>query len=451
MLKNALPKLITELPGPLSKKVIEKRQAILPRGIGCEAPCVINRGEGAMFEDLDGNIFMDWIGGIGVLNVGHCQPEVVKAAQDQLERYAHVQINCVHYSEYVDLAEKVSSIAPVKGDVKKTMFVNSGSEALENAVKFARRFTKRTEIVTFTNGFHGRTYFTLAMTSKVENYKTGIGPFPGGVSKLDFPYMYRRPHGLTEEQGMAYYIEKLNIFFKEHVEAASVAAIVVEPILGEGGFVPVPLEYVKALRKVCDDNGILLVADEVQCGYSRTGKMFASEYWEEIGCAPDMLTSAKSIAAGLPISAVTARAEIMDSCDPGEVGGTYGGNPVAAAAALKVIEFMEREDLPGRAMEINKIIMKRFNEWKEKYAMVGDVRGLGAMVAIEFVKDKETKEPAAAENKAIIKECAMNGLLLQEAGIRGNSIRFLMPLVLTNEQLDTGLNILEKAMNKYIK
>jgi len=451
MLRNALPKIATELPGPLSQKVIDKRKEVLPNGIGCSAPCVIKRGEGAMFEDLDGNIFMDWVGGIGVLNVGHCQPEVVKAAQDQLEKYFHVQVNVVHYKEYVDLSEKVSSLVPVKGDKKKTMFVNSGSEALENAVKFARRFTKRTEIVTFNNGFHGRTYFTLAMTSKVVPYKTGIGPFPGGVSKLEFPYLYRRPLGLTEEQGMAYYIEKLNIFFKEHMEADSVAAIVVEPVIGEGGFVAVPLEYVKALRKVCDEHGILLVADEVQCGYCRTGKMFASEYWAEIGCAPDIVTSAKSIAAGLPLSAVTARAEIMDACQSGEIGGTYGGNPVACAASLKVLEVMERENLAGRAMEINEIVMKRFDQWKQKYEMVGDVRGLGAMLAIEFVKSKETKEPAGEENRAIIDECAMNGLILQEAGIRGNAIRFLMPLVLTNEQLNAGLDILEKAMDKYIK
>lgn len=451
MLRNALPEIKTQLPGPLSKAVIDKREKALPRGIGCDAPCVIQRGEGAMFEDLDGNIFMDWVGGIGVLNVGHCVPEVVKAAQEQLEKYAHVQINVVHYPEYINLSEKISSLVPVKGDKKKTMFVNSGSEALENAVKFARRYTKRSEIVTFTNGFHGRTYFTLAMTSKVENYKVNLGPFPGGVTKLEFPYLYRRPLGLTEEQGMAYYLEKLDIFFKEHVQAEAIAAIVVEPVIGEGGFVAVPFEYVKALRKKCDEHGILLIADEVQCGYARTGKMFASEYWAEMGCAPDMVTSAKSIAAGLPLSAVTAREEIMDACGPGEVGGTYGGNPVACAASLKVIEYMEKNDLPGRAMEINKIVMNRFNEWKEKYEMVGDVRGLGAMLAIEFVKDKATKEPAAQENRAIIDECAMNGLILQEAGIRGNSIRFLMPLVLTDEQLNKGLDILEAAMKKFIK
>ena len=451
MLRNQLPKIVTALPGPLSKAVIDKREEVLPLGIGCSAPGVIKRGEGAMFEDLDGNIFMDWVGGIGVLNIGHCHPEVVKAAQEQLEKYFHVQINVVHYKEYIELSEKVSSIVPVRGDKKKTMFVNSGSEALENAVKFARRFTGRKEIVTFTNGFHGRTYFTLAMTSKVENYKTGIGPFPGGVTKLEFPYLYRRPHGLTEEQGLAYYIEKLNIFFKEHVEAESIAAIFVEPVIGEGGFVALPFEYVKALRKVCDDNGILLVADEVQCGYCRTGKMFASNYWAEFGCAPDILTSAKSIAAGLPLSAVTARAEIMDACKPGEVGGTYGGNPVAAAASLKVLEIMERDNLAGRAMEINEIVMKRFTEWKEKYEMVGDIRGLGAMLAIEFVQDKESKKPAKEENRAIIDECAKNGLILQEASVRGNCIRFLMPLVLTDEQLNTGLDILQNAMDKFIK
>lgn len=451
MLRNALPEIKTQLPGPKSKEVIAKRKDVLPRTIGCSAPYVIKRGEGAMVEDIDGNIIMDWVGGIGVLNVGYCHPEVVKAAQEQLEKYFHTQINVLHYKEYIDQSEKISSIVPVRGEKKKTAFFNSGAEALENAVKFARRFTGRKEVVTFNNAFHGRTYFTLAMTSKVENYKTGIGPFPSGVHKLEFPYLYRRPLGLTEEQGLAYYIEKLNIFFKEHVEASSIAAIFIEPIVGEGGFIPVPFEYVKALRKVCDEKGILLVADEVQSGYCRSGKMFVSNYWEEFGCAPDIVTSAKSIAAGLPLSAVTARTEIMDACEPGEAGGTYGGNPVALAASKKVIEVMERENLAGRAMEINEIAMKRFNEWKENYEMVGDVRGLGAMLAVEFVKGKASKEPAPEENRAIISECQNNGLILQEAGIRGNSIRFLMPLVLTNEQLYAGLDIIENSMKKFIK
>ncbi len=451
MLGKKLPQINTALPGPLSKAVIEKREKVLPRGVGCSAPTVIKRGEGAMFEDLDGNIFMDWVGGIGVLNVGHCHPEVVEAAKNQLDKYFHAQINVVHYPEYIELSEKISEIAPVKGDNKKTFFANSGAECLENAVKFARRFTGRSQIVTFNNGFHGRTLFTLAMTSKVEPYKTGIGPFPGGVSKMEFPYMYRRPLGLDEDQAMTYYKEKMNIFFTEHCAADDIAAIVVEPVLGEGGFVPVPIEYVKELRKVCDDHGIMLIADEVQSGYCRTGKMFASNYWAEAGAAPDIMTSAKSIAAGLPLSAVTARAEIMDACNPGEVGGTYCGNPVAAAASLKTIEVMERDKLADRAMEINAICMERFEAWKNNYEMVGDVRGLGAMLAIEFVEDKVSKKPAKKENRAIIDACAKKGLILQEAAIRGNAIRFLMPLVLTDEQLVAGLDIIESSMDQFIK
>ncbi|MCG8482813.1 MAG: aspartate aminotransferase family protein [Clostridia bacterium] len=451
MLRNELVQIKTELPGPKSKEVLDKRKKVIPSAVGTDTPAVINRGEGAMVEDLDGNIFMDWVGGIGVLNVGYSHPEVVKAVKEQVEKFFHTQINVITYKPYIDLAEKMNRIVPVKGDEKQTFFVNSGSECLENAVKAARAFTKRNEIVTFTNGFHGRTYFTLAMTSKVRPYKSGLGVLPGSSHKCELPYIYRRPKGMTEEEGLNYYIEKLRMFFKDTVPAEDVAAIVIEPVVGEGGFIPIPIEYVKELRKICDENGILLVADEVQCGFCRTGRMFASEYWAEAGAAPDIITSAKSIAAGMPISAVTARKEIMDALQPGAVGGTYGGNPVAAASALKVIEIYERDNLAGRAMEINEICTARFEKWKAKYQMLGDTRGLGAMLGIEFVKDRETKEPAAEENQAIIAECLQNGLIVQEAGLRENSIRFLMPLVLTDEQLNNGLDILEKAMDHNIK
>jgi 4-aminobutyrate aminotransferase/(S)-3-amino-2-methylpropionate transaminase len=256
---------------------------------------------------------------------------------------------------------------------------------------------------------------------------------------------------MTEEEGLKYYIDRLHMLFDETVAPENIAAIVIEPVIGEGGVLPFPLEYVKELRKICDENGILLIADEVQCGYCRTGKMFASEYWADLGVKPDILVSAKAIAAGLPLSAVSGSEEVMESIQIGAVGGTYGGNPIACAAALKTIEIMERENLADRAMEINKICLERFEKWERKYQMIGDTRGLGAMLAVEFVKDRETKEPATEENINIIAEAIRNGLIIERAGLRDNCIRFLMPLVLTDEQLFNGLDILEKAMDKYIK
>jgi 4-aminobutyrate aminotransferase/(S)-3-amino-2-methylpropionate transaminase len=451
MLKNELISIKTELPGPKSKEVLERRKLAIPSAVETETPTVIKSGQGAMFEDFDGNIFMDWVGGIGALNVGHCQAEVIEAVKNQAEQFFHTQINVLTYEPYIALAEKLNTLVPVKGGRAKTFFVNSGSECVENAVKAARSYTKRDAVVTFTNGFHGRTFFTLAMTSKVRPYKMGLGSLPGNTYKCEFPYLYRRPKGMTEEDGLKYYIDRLHMLFDETVAPENIAAIVIEPVIGEGGFLPVPLEYVKELRKLCDENGILLISDEVQCGYCRTGKMFASEYWSEVGVKPDILVSAKSIAAGLPLSAVSGSEEIMESIQIGAVGGTYGGNPIACAAALKTIEIMERENLADRAMEINKICLERFEKWERKYQMIGDTRGLGAMLAIEFVKDRETKEPATEENINIIAEAIRNGLIIERAGLRDNCIRFLMPLVLTDEQLFNGLDILENAMDKYIK
>jgi 4-aminobutyrate aminotransferase/(S)-3-amino-2-methylpropionate transaminase len=451
MLRNALPKIITALPGPKSKEVIERRKKAIPNGVGCSAPCVIARGEGAMFEDLDGNTFMDWVGGIGVLNIGYSQPEVIEAAKAQCEKYFHCSINVVHYPEYIALAEKLNSIVPVKGTEKKTMLINSGAEAVENAIKFARKFTKRTDVIVFTGAFHGRTNLTMAMTAKIKPYKFGLGPFAPGIYRCEFPYMYRKPEGLAEADAVNYYLEKLEMMFQEYTPAEEVAAIIFEPVQGEGGFIIPPIEYVQGVRKICDKYGIMLIADEVQSGYCRTGRMFASEYWAEAGAAPDIMTSAKSIAGGLPISSVTARAEIMDSASAGEVGGTYAGNPVACAAALKVIEIMERDNLAGRSKEIGEICVARFNKWLNKFEMVGEVRALGGMMAIEFVKDKVSKAPAKDELAAVVAECALNGLITMSTGLRGNNMRFLMPLVITNEQLEAGLNIVEAAITKLMK
>ena len=445
-LRTALPEIVTAtVPGPKAQEVIARRKEAIPNAIGCAYPVVIEKGDGAMIQDVDGNKFLDWIGGVGVLNAGFTHPEVVEAVKAQAEKYFHGMQNIVTHEGYVALAEKMNEIVPVRGDKKKTFFANSGAEAEQDAVKVAKAYTKRPNIIVFSGAFHGRTMLTMSMTSK-KAYAVGMGPFPDGVYRAQFPYLYRKPEGMPEEAAIAYYAETIEKVFEECSPAQYVAAIVVEPLQGEGGFIPAPIEWVKAVRKICDEHGILLVADEVQTGFCRTGKMFASEYWAEAGAAPDIMTSAKSIAAGLPLSAITAREEIMDAVLPGTIGGTFSGNPLACAAALKVIEIMQRDDFAGRSMEIGKKVMRRYGEWKEKYEVVGDVRGLGGMIGLEFVKDKASKEPNAEIVKAIVQEAAQHGLMVENAGIYGNVIRFLAPLVMTDEQLEAGLTILENAI-----
>lgn len=446
-LRTSLPKMSTTIPGPKATELLKLRQENVPVGVSYGAPAFIERGEGAMFEDVDGNIMMDFVGGIGVLNIGYSHPEVVEVVKEQVSKFFHSSINVVQYESYLRLAEKLNSIVP--GNFKqKTMFVNSGAEAVENAVKIARKYTGRSEVVVFTGGFHGRTSLTMGMTSTIKPYKLGFGPFAPGIHQAEFPYIYRRPAGVTEENAMKYYIEKLNNFFLEKINTEDVAAVVIEPVQGEGGFLPVPVEYVKELRRICDENGMLLVCDEIQSGYCRTGRMFASEYWADHGIYADIVTSAKSLGAGLPISAVTGRAEVMDAAQAGGIGGTYAGNPVACVSALKVIEIMERDNYAAKSNHIAEISMSRFNEMKEKYEIIGDVRGLGAMMAVEFVTDRVTKEPAKDEVKSIIKECNNNGLIILNCGVRGNTLRFLMPLCITDEQLNVGLDIVENAIAK---
>jgi len=338
----------------------------------------------------------------------------------------------------------------VRGESKKTMFVNSGAEADENAVKIARSYTGRPNVIVFTGAFHGRTLMTMTMTAK-KAYAVGMGPFPDGIYRAEFPNIYRRPAGMSEAEAVDYYVGKLEEVFIDATPPQYVAAIVFEPVQGEGGFVPAPLEWVKAVRAICDKHGILMITDEVQTGWGRSGRMFVSDYYKEAGCEPDILTTAKSIAGGLPLSAVTARSEIMDAVTPGTIGGTYCGNAVACASALKLIEVMEREDYPGKARRIAEKCMKRFNEWKEKYEVVGDVRGIGAMMGVEFVTDKKSKKPNAELVNAIVDEAVQNGLLLESAGTYGNVIRFLCPLCVTDAQLEAGLDIYEKALEKCLK
>lgn len=448
MLRDELPKIITQqVPGPKAQAILERREIAIPSAIKCIYPVVINRGEGAMIEDVDGNYFLDWVGGVGVLNIGYSHPEIVEAVKKQTEKYFHGMINIVTHEGYIALAEKMNEIVPVKGEEKETYFANSGAEADENAVKVAKAYTKKPNIIVFSGAFHGRTMLAMTMTSK-KAYAYGMGPFPDGIYRAQFPYLYRKPTGMTEEEAIDFYVDSIYKVFEECSPTEYIAAIVVEPLQGEGGFIPAPIEWVKAVRKICDENNILLIADEVQTGFCRTGKMFASQYWKEAGAAPDIITTAKSIAAGVPISAITARKEIMESVRGGTIGGTYCGNPIACASALKVIEIMQRDQLDERACGIGKKVMERFLQMKEKYEFVGDIRGLGAMIGMEFVKDKNSKEPYPELVNAVIQEAVKHGLIIESAGIYGNVIRFLAPLVITDVQLEKGLDILEEAIGK---
>ena len=451
MLRDELPEIKTEtVPGPKAQAIIARRENAVPDAIKCVYPVVIERGEGAMIEDVDGNRFVDFIGGVGVLNIGFSHPEVVEAVKAQAEKYFHGMFNVVTHEGYVALAEKMCEIAPVKGDKKKAFFANSGAEADENAVKVAKGYTKRPNIIVFSGAFHGRTMLTMAMTSK-KAYAKDMGPLPNGVFRAEFPYLYRKPEGMPEEKAMDYYIESIRKVFEECAAADTIAAIVVEPLQGEGGFIPAPIEWVKAVRKICDENGILLIADEVQAGFCRTGRMFASQYWAEAGVKPDILATAKSIAGGMPLSAIVASKEIMDAVPGGTIGGTYCGNAVSCAAALKVIEIMERDHLAERSLEIGEKVVARYQEMADKYGIVGDIRGLGGMVGIEFVKDTKTKEPYPEFTSQLIIECAAHGLLVEGAGTYSNVIRFLAPLVITDAQLEAGLDIFDECIGIVLK
>lgn len=449
MLRNALPKIITELPGPKSKAIIDKRAEETATSVACGTPAAIERAEGAMIQDVDGNIFVDFIAGIGVMNVGYSNPKIIKAAQDQLEKYAHPQANCIHYSQLGDLAGKLNELVP--GDFKKrTFFCNTGAEADENAIKIARRYTGKQDVIAFTGAYHGRTLLTMTLNSSVKPYGMGFFPHIGGVHRAQFPDTYRLPKGMKADDAVEYYVQKLEDMLASYVAPENVAAVILEPVQGEGGFTVFPIEYMRALRQICDKHEILIIADEVQSGFCRTGRMFASDYWAEEGIYPDIVASAKSIAAGLPLACVTAREEIMECCKVGELGGTYGGNPVAIASALATLEVMEEENMADKALEIGNVIFDRLGKMEERFDVIGNVRGLGAMIGVEFVKDRETKEPNAEIVSEILKECAQNGLLLKGAGTYKNVIRFLTPLVITPDQLNVGLDILENAIGKVI-
>ena len=425
----------TEIPGPRSRSVVERKERVVADPLSLYLPIVAAEGRGATVTDVDGNTFVDFTGGVGCLNVGHAHPRVVEAVQQQAARFLHTDFTIVPYEIYVTLAERLLAVSPFSGPAKAAFF-NAGTEAVENAVKFARGFTRRPAVIGFEGAFHGRTLLSLTLTSKAHPYKAGLGPFAPEVYRVPFPNEYR---GITGADALA----ALERAFLTQVGAETVAAIVVEPVQGEGGFVPAPVEFMQGLREICDREGIVLVVDEVQTGFGRTGRMFAVEHY---GVEPDLMTVAKSLAAGLPLSGVVGKAEIMDSLWDSAVGGTYVGNPVAQAAAVAVLDVFEEDGLVERAERIGETIRARMLAWQDRFPAIGDVRGLGAMLAVEYVEDRQTKRPAPQIATRVAEEAAARGLLLLKAGIHSNCNRVLCPLVIADEELEEALGVWEESL-----
>src|SRR5690242_18206373 len=426
----------TEIPGPKSKEILKRKEAVVAEPLSIYLPVVVDHGQGATLTDVDGNTFLDFTGGVGCMNVGHAHPQVVAAAQEQLARFSHTDFTIVPYEVYVSLAERLCELAPVRKPAKAAFF-NAGTEAVENAVKFARSYTGRPAVIGFEGGFHGRTLLSLTLTSKTHPYKAGLGPFAPEIYRVPFPNEYRGP--IAAEALAA--LERALVTV---VAAETVAAIVMEPVQGEGGFVVAPPEFVEGVRRICDDNGIVLVVDEVQTGFGRTGSMWGIDHYD---VEPDLVTIAKSIAAGLPLSGVLGRAEIMDAPGDSAIGGTYVGNPVAQAAALAVLDVFEEEALLDRAGHVGDAIRERMLGWQQRWPAIGDVRGLGAMLAIELVEDPATKAPAPDLATKVVEAAAERGLLLLKSGIYSNCIRVLVPLVISDAQLDEALGVWEDALD----
>ena len=430
-----------------SQELMAMREEYVPQGPFNVTPLFVEKAKGAVVYDVEGRELIDFAGGIGVMNIGHCHPKVVAAIKDQAEKYTHTCFHVVMYEPYVKLAERLCMLTPGSFP-KMAMFANSGAEAVENAVKIARYYTKRPAIIAFENGFHGRTLLTMSLTSKVMPYKLGFGPFAPEIYRMPYAYCYRCPFGLKYPDCDVTCANYIKEFFVSNVAAESTAALVVEPIMGEGGFITPPQEYFSKLIRVCQDNGIVFIADEIQTGMGRTGKMFAMEHW---GLEPDLVTVAKSLAAGMPLSAVVGKKEMLDAPHVGGLGGTYSGNPVCCRAALAVLDVIKEENLLEKAEALGKKLRERFNALQQQFEIIGDVRGKGPMLALELVKDRETKEPAADEAKALVKFCYENGLILLSCGNFSNVIRTLMPLVITDEQLERGLSIMEDGLASMTK
>ena len=431
----------TPLPGPRSAEVLRRKEAVIAKPLSVYIPAVIARAQGALVTDLDGNTFIDLGGGVGVTNAGHSDPAVIAAIKEQVDRFLHTDFTIFPYEPYVELAERLVKLVPGSSQPHKVSLYNSGAEAVENAVKIARAFTRRPAIIAFEGGFHGRTYMAMTLTSRVTPYKKGFGPFVPEVYRAPYPYAYRM--GMEPAACAEQCLQQIERMFTTTVAADQVAAMIIEPVLGEGGFVVPPDGFLQRLEAKCRERGILLIADEVQSGYGRTGRFFASEHF---GITPDLITVAKSIADGLPLSGVIGRADIMDSLGDNTIGGTFVGNPVACAAALAVLDVFEREDLVMRARHVGEHVMAGMRRMQSKHALIGDVRGLGAMCAIELVRDRQTREPADREAAAILRRCIDRGAIFLKAGVYGNVIRCLAPLVIKDEQIDEALDVLDSAI-----
>lgn len=426
---------------PSSAELHERRVAAVPRGVANATAIYAARAKNAEIWSEDGKRYIDFGAGIAVVNTGHQHPKVVAAVEEQLKAFSHVCFQVTPYENYVRLAERLNAIAPVEGPAK-TMLISTGAEAVENAVKVARAYTGRPGIVSFSGGFHGRTLMGMALTGKVVPYKKGYGPFPADIYNVAFPNEY---HGVTSEESLA----SLKSVFKHQADPSSIAAIIIEPVQGEGGFYLAPFDFLRSLRALCDEHGILLIADEIQTGFARTGKMFGLDH---SGVKADVVTLAKGLAGGLPLAAITGRADVMDASNPGGLGGTYAGNPVACAAAHAVLDVIEEEKLCDRANAIGKIIVDRCNALKDSSNLncVGHVRGLGAMCAIELVKDTVSHEPSPQLTQALMKAANANGLILLSCGTYGNVIRFLVPLTASDQIVRDGMDIFEASLTEAV-
>jgi 4-aminobutyrate aminotransferase/(S)-3-amino-2-methylpropionate transaminase len=433
----------TEIPGPRARAVLARRAAAAPAGLGRATDVVVARADGGLIFDADGNTLIDLAGGIGMLAVGHSPAPVVAAIQEQAAKYIHPCALVTTYEPYVRLAELLNEITPGTF-AKKTILTNSGAEAVENAVKMSRKHTGRPSIICFEGGYHGRTLLTLSLTSKYGLFKSGFGPFAPEIVRLPVPHMYRTPKGMTEAEYVDFGIRQLETALIAQVDPAAVAAMIVEPVQGEAGFIPVPPRFLKRIRELCSDHGIVMIADEVQCGMGRTGRLFAVEHY---GIVPDLIAIAKSLGAGMPIAAVTGRAEILDSAQPGGIGGTYGGSPVACAAAIEAVNIIREPAFLAHARRLGDVMREAMEGWKARWPIVGDVRGLGPMMLVEFVRNRETKEPATPEDTLrIVRQAVANGVVVMRAGLFSNGIRLLPALNMPEDMLREGLDALARAI-----
>ncbi len=433
----------TPIPGPKSVALMARRRAAVSDSPFIVTPVFAGRGSGAALTDVDGNTFLDFAGGIGALNAGHAHPRVVAAIRAQSERLIHTCFNVAQYEPYIALAERLNARAPARGP-RKTVLFNSGAEAVENAVKIARRVTGRPAVLTFEHGFAGRTYLAMTLTGKAVPYKNGFGPFVPEVYRLPYPYAYRAARDGEDEDAFSdRMLAGVREFFHTQVDPGQVACVWMELVTGEGGFIVAPRRYVRGLRALCDEHGIVLIVDEIQTGFCRTGKWFACEHY---GIEPDLVTLAKSLAGGLPLSAVVGRADLLDGVHVGGLGGTFGGNPVSCAAALAALEVYEEERVVDRAAALGAQLFQRLEKWAARFPRIGNVRGLGPMAAVEFVRDRSDKEPDRAYTADLLKRCLARGVILLSAGTHGNVLRFLFPLVISAGQLDEGLDVIEREL-----